>query len=70
MITDDILAAIDATLREVRRPGVSGQSGETVAKIYEQLGRKVCDLRGSSIAYRRSERRKGARIREALTTSE
>jgi hypothetical protein len=67
MIQDQILAEIDAAIAEVRRKPTSP---EEAVRIYERLGRKVAHLRGHSIAYRKSERRKGARIREELRANQ
>lgn len=66
MIQDQILAEIDATLSKLRRAASANEANW----LYEQLGRKVTGLRSSSVAYRRSERKKGARIREELRAKE
>lgn len=67
MIQDQILAEIDAVIEAVRK---GRGSPEEAARLFESLGRTCCRLRGHSIAYRRSERRKGARIRENAANRE
>lgn len=63
MIQDQILAEIDTTITKVKR---NSTSAEETTRLYEQLGRKVASLRSNSVAYRKSERKKGARIRADL----
>ena len=67
MVTDEILSAIDATINDTRR---HPYTMEQAASRYEKLGREVCRLRGNSIAYRRSERRKIADARDVLMSRE
>ena len=61
MIRDQIISEIDATIENIRR---GNGFIEESARLYEKLGRSVVHLRGSSIAYRRSERKKGAAVRK------
>lgn len=63
MVADRILALIDETIVKVQRG--NGSPAEA-ATLYEKLGRECARLRRNSIAFRKSERRKGQRIRQQL----